>query len=98
MSRSGAKSSLMPKHTETPPSPQRVSRLFLCPLKKGTKLPPKNYLGVCCVLSHLFLGVRTTTTLRKSETQVNFVWDLKTRTGKNKKVKPNLEKTLKSNL
>ena len=47
---------------------------------------------------HLFFGVRTSTTLRKSQTQVNFVWDLKNGTGKKKKVKPNLEKTLKSNL
>ena len=33
---------------------QRVSRLFLCPLKKGTKLPPNFYRGVvsccCCTL------------------------------------------------
>ena len=32
---------------------QRVSRLFLCPLKKGTKLPPNFYRGVC-PLSPLF--------------------------------------------
>ena len=39
---------------------QRVSRLFLCPLKKGTKLPPQNYLVRCCCCPYpLFLGVRT---------------------------------------
>ena len=56
----------MPKHTETPPSPNEYHvcfcgiengtklppnfYLFLCPLKKGTKLPP-NFYRVCCPLS-----------------------------------------------